>query len=160
MWKYLAIFVVILALAAYVSIQDEHTAENGTQKTTHRDNSLPATADKEHPQEHVENTEWHSPGWYSFFRWPVGTTTWAIILTLCAIAEQTGQTKKAAKASETAAEAANRNAEIAINAQRSLIMTEVNWQGLNRIYNQTEKGIEISRLYIVLRGKNDGRTPA
>ena len=36
--------------------------------------------------------------WYGFFRWPNGTTTWAIVLTLLAIAERTRETAIAAKA--------------------------------------------------------------
>jgi hypothetical protein len=44
-------------------------------------------------------------GWYGFFRWPNGTTAWAIILTLIAIAEQTKQTRKAAEAGRISADA-------------------------------------------------------
>lgn len=52
-----------------------------------------------------------------------------------------------------------------INSERSWIMTELDWQdGRNRIHVTTErKGdsrVDTSRIYLVLRGKNEGRTPA
>ena len=44
------------------------------------------------------------PTWFSFVRWPDGVATWAIILTLYAIAEQTRETAKAAQATEASVE--------------------------------------------------------
>jgi hypothetical protein len=99
MLKYLAAFALILGLAVYIACQDERTAQQSAQNATHLgQNAVAAKADEQHPQENVGNPERHIPSWYGFFRWPNGTTTWAIILTLLAIAEQTKQTAKAAKA--------------------------------------------------------------
>src|ERR1700677_1125024 len=89
MLKYLAIFAVVFGLAVYVSVQDERAAEQGANKATQSDKTAPlAEPDKEHPQENISHTERHSPSWYRFFRWPESTTLWAVILTLCAIADQ------------------------------------------------------------------------
>jgi hypothetical protein len=62
----------------------------------------PDAYEEKHPQENVPDAEEHPPSWFRFFRWPDGTTTWAIIFTLIAIAAQTEQTKKAAVAGQTA----------------------------------------------------------
>lgn len=97
--KYLVIFAVVLGLAIYIAIQDEHATEQAAQKAAHQNNAaVPTKANKDHSQENIPNPEGNLPGWFGFFRWPNGTTTWAIILTLFAIAEQTRQTTIAAKA--------------------------------------------------------------
>ena len=58
------------------------------------------------------------PGWYRLFTWPEGITTWAIILTLLAIAEQTAYTARAAEGSQASAEAGKRAAESAFSQIR------------------------------------------
>jgi hypothetical protein len=83
-WKYLVSIAVILVLAVYVSRQDERAAQQSAQRTASRDNSS------------LTKTE---QTLYSFFRWPDGVTTWAIILTLWAIAEQSRDTRRAVIAS-------------------------------------------------------------
>jgi hypothetical protein len=93
MWKYAGILIVVLGLAYVIARRDEYASLNGGEKSANQNN--PAVAgkpDKKHPQEHPENTGWDSPSGHIFraaFRWPEGTTVWAIILTLMAIAEQT-----------------------------------------------------------------------
>lgn len=104
------IFAVIFGLAVYVARQDERAAQEAAQNAAHFGNKTVLTkTEGEHSQGNVGNTERNAPSWYGFFRWPNGTTTWAIILTLLAIAEQTKETAKAAKASAKAAEAAERS---------------------------------------------------
>src|SRR5664279_5581796 len=104
---------------------------------------LAAKTDEYHPQENIQHAERHTPSWYGFFRWPSGTTTWAIILTLLAITEQTKQTAKAAEATqksaatmegqtgilkqslahaENSAKAANDSAQALVNSERAWIM--------------------------------------
>jgi hypothetical protein len=101
MLKYLAVLVVIFGLTVYVSVQDERAAQQAAQKAAESHQAaIPAKPNEDHPQQSVENAERDLPGWYSFFRWPNGTTTWAIILTLFAIAEQTRHTAKAAEATK------------------------------------------------------------
>lgn len=101
MRKYLAIFAVILLLAAYVARQDDHAATGSAQPTANlSSNAVAAKPNEQHPEENVSDAERDTPSWYGFFRWPNGTTTWAIILTLLAIAEQTKETARAAKATE------------------------------------------------------------
>jgi hypothetical protein len=115
MRKYLAIVgviflgVIILGLAVYVDCQDERYTQEVAQKAAaHDKNASSANPAEKHSQENVPNPERHALswyGWYGFFRWPNGTTTWAIILTLIVIAEQTRQTRKAAEASLKQADA-------------------------------------------------------
>jgi hypothetical protein len=59
------------------------------------------------------------------FGWPEGITTWAILLTLLAIAEQTSQTRVAAEATREAAKAALLNAQAVINAERPWILVVI-----------------------------------
>jgi hypothetical protein len=107
MLKYLAIFAVILGLAVYISVQDERAAEQGTKKATQSAKIAPvAEPDKEQPQENIPNPGRHSPSWYRFFRWPESTTLWAVILTLCAIADQARLMAKHAGTFEELAEIA------------------------------------------------------
>jgi len=100
MLKYVAIFAVILGMAVYIAVHDEHAAKYAAQTAAQQNNTaVPVKADEGHPQQGVPNSEENLPYWLSlFFRWPNGTTTWAIILTLFAIAEQTRHTAKAAEA--------------------------------------------------------------
>jgi hypothetical protein len=99
MLKYLAIFAVLLGLAIYVSAKDKQTAQDAAQKAAHQNSTvLSAKSNEDHAQEDIEDAERNLPSWYGFFRWPYGTTAWAIILTLFAIAEQTKHTAEAAEA--------------------------------------------------------------
>jgi len=103
MLKYLVVFALVFGLAIYVSIQDEHAAQQPAQKATQPDKTTPSDkANEDHPQKETTYPERNTPNWYGFFRWPLGTTTWAIVLTLMAIAEQTKQTARAANISERA----------------------------------------------------------
>ncbi len=97
MWKYPAIFAVFLLLAIYVARQDKRATTQGA----HPGNgAVSGKTDEKHLQKDISDTAEYEPSWYGFFRWPNGTTTWAIILTLLAVAEQTAQTAKAAKATQ------------------------------------------------------------
>jgi len=126
MWKYLVMFAVVFGLAVYVARQDERAAQQATRKATQLNkDAVSAKTNEEHPQENVGDTERQTPSWYGFFRWPNGTTTWAIILTLLAIAEQTSQTAKAAKATEFAAKAADMNAKAFISSERAWILVKM-----------------------------------
>jgi hypothetical protein len=126
MLKYLAVLAVLCGLTVYVSVKDERAAEQSAQKAAELHKStISAKPDEQHPQENIENTERNLPSWYGFFRWPNGTTTWAILLTLMAIAEQTGQTKKATEAARDSAKAAMLNAQAVINSERAWMFVEL-----------------------------------
>jgi hypothetical protein len=109
MLKYLAIFVAILGLAVYVSIQSRCIVENAAQQQSAQSPNTPVSggAPNELQQQNAGKVVPALPLWYGFFSWPDGVTAWAIILTLLAIAEQTKQTKKAAEAALASATAAN-----------------------------------------------------
>ncbi|SRR6266536_328471 len=161
MLKYLLAFAFFFGMAVFVACQDERAAQEGAQKPEHlASGAASAKSDAQHPQQNVPDSERHLPGWYGFFRWPNGTTTWAIILTLLAIAEQTKETAKAAKSAqesakatrdsiphqEKAAKAAFLNAQAVINAERPWIVVEV-------ISRDSDDWFEII-------ATNYGRTPA
>jgi hypothetical protein len=97
MLKYLAILAVILGLAVYIARQDKRATDQAAQKAAELHNAaVTAKPDEQHPQENIPNPEWNSPSWYGFFRWPNGSTAWAIILTLMALADQTRHAARAA----------------------------------------------------------------
>jgi hypothetical protein len=90
MLKYVLGFVLVFGLAVYIAVQDERATQQSTQETKQASNgTVAAVPNADHPQQNVPNAERNLPSWYGFFRWPNGTTTWAILLTLLAIAEQT-----------------------------------------------------------------------
>jgi len=113
MRKYLAIVGVIffglavLGLAVYVSYQDErYTQEIAQRSAVHDKDASSSSAGERNSDKDAPRVERQAPsryGWYGFFRWPNGTTAWAIILTLIAIAEQTRETRKAAEATRVQA---------------------------------------------------------
>lgn len=103
MRKYLALFVVIFGLAVYVSVQDERATQQSIQTPAQLANgTASAKAGEKQPQENRPDTGRFKRICFSFFRWPNGTTAWAIIFTLLAIAEQTKETRKATEATQIA----------------------------------------------------------
>lgn len=89
--------VLLLIATVYVARQDERAAQKSAQDAARFGKSaVSAKANEEHTNENAPDAERNTPGWYGFFRWPSGTTTWAIVLTLLAIAEQAKHTAKAA----------------------------------------------------------------
>jgi hypothetical protein len=110
---YIVAVVVLVGIALYVARQDERAAQQSAKPTAAAgDQTSPGKSDKAHPPENVNNPDANVPTWYGFFRWPNGTTTWVIILTLFVIAEQTRQTAKAAKATGESVGQMERQAEI------------------------------------------------
>ncbi len=107
MLKYLGGLVLVLGLAFVVARHNEYATLQSAQESA--DKNKPAVAveaNKNHPRENPKQSAWDSPSGRIFraaFGWPEGVTVWAIILTLMAIAEQTGQTARAAKATRDAA---------------------------------------------------------
>ena len=129
MLKYLAVVVVVFGLAFYISIQDERAAQKTAQETAEpAKGASPAKADENHPQQNIANPERNTPRWHRFFRWGDGTTTWIIVLTLLAIAEQVRESAKATQAmreslphQKSSADAALLNAKALVNSQRPWI---------------------------------------
>lgn len=100
MLKTLAVLAaVILGLTVYVSVQNQRAAEQAVHQADQKPKAGAPSLGHEEPQENTKNPQRNPPGWYRFFTWPDGMTTWAILLTLWAIAWQSNETKKAAQAS-------------------------------------------------------------
>lgn len=105
-WKYAIAVVVVLGFSVFVSHQDQKTREQYEQKCTQLNASTISPAFLyDDCDKGAENAARHLPRWYRLFGWPEGITTWAILLTLMVIAEQTEQAKRAAIATEDAARA-------------------------------------------------------
>jgi len=125
-WKYGIAIVVILGCSVYVSRQDQKARCQYQQKCTQLNASaVSPSAQHEDCDKGAENIARHLPRWYRVFGWPEGITTWAILLTLLVIAEQTAQTRRAAFAAEDAAKAANQSAGAQMDADRAWILAKV-----------------------------------
>jgi hypothetical protein len=158
MWKYLVILSVIGALAVYVAIQDQRSATKSTEQSTAPSKAVVAPeAHNDHPKSDTENTKRNSPRWYRLFAWPEGITTWAIILTLLAVAEQARESAKATRAvrdslphQQQAAEAALLNAQAVIHAERPWMVIE------HKGYHSQGRGTYVFKIEAV----NYGKSPA
>jgi hypothetical protein len=107
LWKYPIAALLVLGGCVFVSRQDQETRDKYEQKCSQFNASaIPPTRHQEDCEEGAEDAARHLPRWYRIFGWPEGITTWAILLTLMAIAEQTNQTRRAADAGADAANAA------------------------------------------------------
>jgi hypothetical protein len=116
MKKYLVLMVMTLAIAVYIASHDKQAAKQIAQDAARLRNQTPiAIANEQISQDDVEKAKRNAPSWFAFFRWPEGAGAIALILTLFAIAEQTEATRKAA-------EAAKRNVEVFIAAQKPQIV--------------------------------------
>ena len=96
LWKYGIAVAIIFGCAFYVSQQYQHATEYCQEKVT---KGRPSPH-KENPDKCAEDAEKHFPSWYRLFSWPEGIGTWAILLTLLVISEQTNQTRRSAEVSE------------------------------------------------------------
>lgn len=163
MRKYLIAFALVFGLAGYVSIRDEHDANQSAQESaTALKSTISATPNENHFQQYVTY----------FFRWPNGTTTWAILFTLLAIAEQTKETARSAKAAEDSiplqrqsAGAAKKSADVLIASERAWVTMKIDWApGYSGIYagEHTKNGTTKMMLDATVRMtyRNDGKTPA
>jgi hypothetical protein len=87
---------VIGGAALLISHYDERAAQERAYESQHLNSVVLARKpDRDYSQKDIDNPDRYGPSWLTFFRWPTGTTTLAIILTLIAIAEQTSETKRA-----------------------------------------------------------------
>ena len=157
---------VVLGLAFIIARHDEHVSLNSVQESA--DNSNPAIAAKpnaNHAQKNPEDSYWNSTSGHIFhnaFRWPEGTTVWAIILTLAAIAEQTRETARAAKAGQAAAETALFQLNQTTAKERARIEIRIGPPNINlpdSRYHRAEKGVPqwILTTNVLLRNIGAGR---
>jgi hypothetical protein len=95
----------IFGCAVYIAVQDEHATKQHAQQAAQCNEPVaPTKPNENHANNDVYNPERDTPRWYGIFRWPSGITTWAVILTLAAIAVQTRETARAAAATEASVE--------------------------------------------------------
>jgi hypothetical protein len=172
MLKYLAAIVLVFLLAVYVSVQDERAAQQATTKASQIDKgTFSAETDEDHPDQNAPNPKRYAPRWFRFFRWGDGTTTWVIVLTLLAIAEQAKESAKATRAmrdslplQQQAAEAAKKSADTAIASERGWVTVTIEWApGHAGLFtgDHTQHGITTPNCRVTIRMiyKNDGKTP-
>jgi hypothetical protein len=151
---YIFAIVVILGMALFVARQDEWAAQERAQKAADRAKTvIPAIADEKHPQKNIEDTTGNTPSWLGFFRWPTGTTTLALILTLIVVAEQTKQTTKAAEAARDSAKAALKQADHMVASERAWMIAKMEPVKIPDISEHFPFGI-------IPRIVNGGKTPA
>lgn len=124
----LAAALVILGLTAFVAVQDECATQHRAQDATQSNKTVTSTkSDEENSDNGIYDPKGYTPSWYGFFRWPGGITTWAILLTLLAIVDQTRHVARAAKATEMAAEASLKQAELTKAGMKQWVEF-INWK--------------------------------
>jgi len=130
MWKYLSGFVLLLAVSLLVSGKYENYTHDAAANSQSRGGSPVASADAEVAANYAEQAERDHPRWflaYQIFGWPSGITVWALFLTLMVIADQTRHTARAAKATEDAARASQKQIDHLLTSERAwLTITAVN----------------------------------
>jgi hypothetical protein len=89
----------------------------------------PQTAGRELQNQHEAQSSQQAPWWYQFLTWPGGITTWAILLTLEAIAWQSFETYRSAQAARKAAEASLRLTEHTEKAERAWLIIRSSMDG-------------------------------
>lgn len=142
--KYLVILVVFLGFAFVIARHDEDAAFKSAQEPASQGNpAVAGVPDKDHPQNHKNDTAWDSPCghiFHSSFRWPEGITVWAIILTLLAISEQTKHTAKAAQATAKSADATKIAAEASLASVKLQELNFRQWVEIDDWENATRRG--------------------
>ena len=145
MWKYLAIFIVILGITVYVENQrDAEHASPSSSTISSSMNDVQTTDNANQPKRKLS-------GWRIFFTWPDSTAAGAVFLTLFAIAEQTQANRDSIVVTKIAADAALLNAQAVINAERARLLFLV-----EKKLDSKRPGIGIFSIFAV----NYGRTPA
>jgi hypothetical protein len=153
MWKYVAILAVLFGLTLYVARQDKRAAQQAAQKPAHLDSKVASgKTDEDHSQENIPNPEGYTPSWYGFFRWPNGVTTWAILLTLMAIAEQVQESRKATQAMRDSIPLQRNSADAALKNAQAVINSERAWLDIDFVRSGTST--------YEFRLTNHGKTPA
>jgi len=115
MKKYLSVLALLLLLSGVVNFKHEQYANKAASDGGDKRFSIflgDAPDGKSNPAQPEDNQAiWWERG-YIFFGWPNGITIWALFLTMIVIAEQTIETRKAAKATEDSVGTMKRQADI------------------------------------------------
>jgi hypothetical protein len=172
MLKYLVAIVVVFGMAFVVARQDQHAADQSAQKSAqHHEVAVATNPNEDHSQENIENPTGDGPRWYvlylySLFRWPNGTTTLAIVLTLLAIAEQAKETAASTKAMRDSTELQRAGMRQWIQiAKLHGGAQESEWEdGTSRVifyfdvWNPTDRILKLTRLKMEIGGAKDDLT--
>jgi hypothetical protein len=108
MLKYFLVFVLLLATSVLITGQYQKYTHNPAAPSENSGSAPIASTNPPKSTTDAEDAERDHPHWYLAFQvfgWPNGITVWALFLTLMALAEQTGQTRKAAEATQDSAKA-------------------------------------------------------
>ncbi|MFP5233549.1 MAG: hypothetical protein ACLGQX_13120 [Acidobacteriota bacterium] len=167
MLKYLATLIMVLGLAFVIARHDETAALRGRQESASQEGTGPSPqADESRRRPPPANLGWDSPSGHIFrsaFEWPEGTTVWAIILTLLAIAEQTSATRHSALAARKAAEASlaqvfliQRQIDVNIARERARISLAIREPSIDDNYANTDTWILWEAIEITNTGHSNG----
>ena len=128
MWEWSCTFAVIASAIVAMAYEQHYAREEYQAKSQTDCVALAVSIEEKHTcAKDAQSRKDYAPWWYILEAWPEGITTWAIIGTGFVIAWQSSETRKAAKATEVASEAAAKSTAAFINKERSrlFIRTEV-----------------------------------
>jgi hypothetical protein len=125
-WKYVVAVAVIFGCARYVSEHYQRSAQQCEDKAAQIYPRISSPSmNAEYANNCKDEAERSFPRWYRLFSWPEGITTWAVLLTLIVVAEQTRETSRSAEEAKNAAVAAARGVDATINAERAWIIATI-----------------------------------
>lgn len=153
----LAAAIVILGLTIFVAVQDERATQHHAQNAAQSNKTVTSTkSNEENSDNGIYDPKGDTPSLYGFFRWPGGITTWAILLTLLAIVDQTRHVARAAEATEKAVKANLLNVEALMNAERAWTLIDTIGNPPNGLIDRDQPQLVPG---IVLRFKVYGKRP-
>lgn len=107
------------------------------------------------------NCGYEAPCWYILFAWPEGITAWAIILTFAVIGWQADETRKAAIAAKESAEAALKQTDYIVAAERAWLLLDGEKTGqLFLVPAESQPSPKKQPIHCQITFKNSGNTPA
>lgn len=99
------------------------------------------------------SANWEMAAIYHIFSWPEGVTVWALFLTLVAVAEETQETAKAARATEDAVITANESLELQRDIAKRQLRAYICVEAMEVLFRRGQP-------VAVVTFKNTGQTPA
>src|ERR1039457_2518277 len=101
MWKWCCSFMIVAIAIVSVAYEQHHAREKYQANSQADCVALSVSVEEKHScAKDAQSRKDYTPWWFVLVTWPDGITTWAIIATGFAIAWQSDETRRAAKATE------------------------------------------------------------
>src|ERR1700733_6120866 len=123
-WSLAVLVVLVIAILA-MSRYTEHRKEANKNSAHQSSPSTPISPDDASKTGENAGKAEYPPSWVDTFAWPEGATVWALFLTLFVIAWQSAETREAANAAKTSAEAALEQGGLIVASERAWMIPKI-----------------------------------